>query len=50
LRFAIAFALKEARKLVRGASGLSEEERYQMCSAFSSTMLRGDCPTGNADD
>jgi hypothetical protein len=31
LRFAIAFALKEARKIVRGLrQGLSEDERYQI--------------------
>jgi hypothetical protein len=31
LRFAIAFALKEARKIIRGLrQGLSEEERYQI--------------------
>jgi len=51
LRFAIAFALRGARKLVRGLrQGLSEEERYRVADDVVHRLQQHGDPWRLADD
>ena len=51
LRFAIAFALRGARKLVRGLRhGLSEEERYRVADDVVQRLQQHGDPWRLADD
>jgi hypothetical protein len=51
LRFAVAFALRGARKLVRGLrQGLSEEERYRVADDVVDRLRQHGDPWRLADD